>query len=96
MPSSTSSTSTNAANCGARNREGATGVAGLNHLLAPIIIYWNTLKLGDAVFTRRHAGLEILPGRAPGPTSRRLPLAGYRPDPIWTESGGGSAAAINR
>ena len=33
-------------------------VAGLN-LLAAIIIYWNTLKLGDAVFARREAGLEI-------------------------------------
>ena len=28
-------------------------------LLAAIIIYWNTLKLGDAVFARRQAGLEI-------------------------------------
>ena len=33
-------------------------VAGLN-LLAAIIIYWNTLKLGEAVFARREAGLEI-------------------------------------
>ena len=33
-------------------------IAGLN-LLAAIIIYWNTLKLGDAVFARRQAGLEI-------------------------------------
>ena len=33
-------------------------VAGLN-LLAAIIIYWNTLKLGEAVFARRKAGLEI-------------------------------------
>ncbi|MDE0149208.1 MAG: Tn3 family transposase, partial [Rhodospirillaceae bacterium] len=33
-------------------------VAGLN-LLAAIIIYWNTLKLGDAVFARGQAGLEI-------------------------------------
>ena len=32
-------------------------VAGLN-LLAAIIIYWNTLKLGDTVFTRQTAGLE--------------------------------------
>ena len=32
-------------------------VAGLN-LLAAIIIYWNTLKLGDAVFARQKAGLE--------------------------------------
>ncbi len=29
------------------------------NLLAAIIIYWNTLKLGDAVFARRQAGLEI-------------------------------------
>ncbi len=34
------------------------GVAGLN-LRAAIIIYWNTLKLGHAVFARREAGLEI-------------------------------------
>ena len=27
--------------------------------LAAIIIYWNTLKLGDAVFARKQAGLEI-------------------------------------
>ena len=33
-------------------------VAGLN-LLAAIIIYWNTLQLGHAVFARRKAGLEI-------------------------------------
>ena len=33
-------------------------VAGLN-LLAAIIIYWNTLKLGDAVFARSQAGLEV-------------------------------------
>ena len=33
-------------------------VAGLN-LLAAIIIYWNTLKLGEAVFARRKAGLAI-------------------------------------
>ena len=33
-------------------------VAGLN-LLAAIIICWNTLKLGEAVFARRNAGLEI-------------------------------------
>lgn len=33
-------------------------VAGLN-LLAAIIIYWNTLKLGEAVFARGQAGLEI-------------------------------------
>jgi hypothetical protein len=30
-------------------------VAGLN-LLAAIIIYWNTLKLGEAVFARRKVG----------------------------------------
>ena len=35
-------------------------VAGLN-LLAAIIIYWNTLKLGEAVFARREAGLETPP-----------------------------------
>jgi len=35
-------------------------VAGLN-LLAAIIIYWNTLKLGEAVFARRKAGLEMPP-----------------------------------
>ena len=33
-------------------------IAGLN-LLAAIIIYWNTLKLGEAVFARRKAGLTI-------------------------------------
>ena len=33
-------------------------VAGLN-LLAAIIIYWNTLKLGEAVFAKRRAGLEV-------------------------------------
>ena len=33
-------------------------VAGLN-LLAAIIIYWNTLKLGEAVFARGQAGIEI-------------------------------------
>ena len=27
--------------------------------MAAIIIYWNTLKLGDAVFARGQAGLEI-------------------------------------
>ena len=32
-------------------------IAGLN-LLAAIIIYWNTVKLGDAVFARQEAGLE--------------------------------------
>ena len=33
-------------------------VAGLN-LLAAIIIYWNTVKLGEAVFARRKAKLAI-------------------------------------
>ena len=33
-------------------------IAGLN-LLAAIIIYWNTLKLGEAVFAKREAGLEV-------------------------------------
>ena len=33
-------------------------VAGLNQLAA-IIIYWNTVKLGDAVFARKQAGLAI-------------------------------------
>ena len=33
-------------------------VAGLN-LLVAIIVYWNTLKLGDAVFARNQAGLEV-------------------------------------
>ena len=33
-------------------------VAGLN-LLAAIIIYWNTVKLSDAVFAKRKAGLAI-------------------------------------
>ena len=33
-------------------------VAGLN-LLAALIIYWNTMKLGEAVFARRKAGLAI-------------------------------------
>ena len=32
-------------------------VAGLN-LLAAIIIYWNTWKLGEAVFAKQSAGLE--------------------------------------
>ena len=32
-------------------------VTGLN-LLAAIIIYWNTLKLGEAGFARKQAGLE--------------------------------------
>ena len=33
-------------------------LAGLN-LLAAIIIYWNTRKLGEAVFTRKDAGLDV-------------------------------------
>ena len=33
-------------------------LAGLN-LLAAIIIYWNTRKLGEAVFTRKNAGLDV-------------------------------------
>ena len=33
-------------------------IAGLN-LLAAIIIYWNTLKLGEAVFAKREAGREV-------------------------------------
>ena len=33
-------------------------IAGLN-LLAAIIIYWNTLKLGEAVFAKREAGLKV-------------------------------------
>ena len=27
-------------------------------MLAAVIIYWNTLKLGEAVFARQKAGLE--------------------------------------
>ena len=33
-------------------------LAGLN-LLAAIIIYWNTQKLGEAVLTRKNAGLDV-------------------------------------
>ena len=52
------------------NRGGAAlRVAGLN-LLAAIIIYWNTLKLGDAVFARRQARARY-PGPNSWPTSRR-------------------------
>ena len=60
MPSSARSTSTNAANCETEPRKDSTTyrVAGLN-LLAAIIIYWNTLKLGEAVFTRKNAGLDV-------------------------------------
>ena len=52
-------------------------VAGLN-LLAAIIIYWNTLKLGNAVFARGQAGLDCVPGRT-GPgwcRSRSSPGSG--------------------
>ena len=35
-------------------------VAGLN-LLAAIVIYWNTARLGEAVARRRHAGLPVVP-----------------------------------
>ena len=63
-------------------------VAGLN-LLAAIIIYWNTLKLGEAVFaSRAKAGLAI-PAEVPDPRlaarlgahqpDRRIPLARSRP-----------------
>ena len=54
MPSSAPSTSTNAGNCETEPGKGSTTGS-----LAAIIIYWNTLKLGDAVFARRQAGLEI-------------------------------------
>ena len=33
--------------------------APLLNLLAAIIIYWNTRKLGEAVFTRKNAGLDV-------------------------------------
>ena len=33
-------------------------LASLN-FLAAIIIYWNTLKLGEAIFTRKNAGLDV-------------------------------------
>ena len=42
------------ANCGTKPGKGSTTGS-----LAAIIIYWNTLKLGHAVFARREAGLEI-------------------------------------
>ena len=35
-------------------------MAGLN-LLAAIVIYWNTARLGEAVARRRHAGLPVVP-----------------------------------
>ena len=40
-------------------------LAGLN-LLAAIIIYRNTRKLGEAVFTRKNAGLDV-------PSEGRIP-----------------------
>ena len=62
-------------------------LAGLN-LLAAIIIYWNTLKLGKAVLTRKNAGLDV-PAEIPGPRlaarmgthqpDRRIPVARCRP-----------------
>ena len=58
MPSSAPSISTNVPNRD-RTEEGQHyRLAGLN-LLAAIIIYWNTLKLGEAVFTRKNAGLDV-------------------------------------
>ena len=39
-------------------------MAGLN-LLAAIVIYWNTARLGEAVARRRHAGLPVVPGFLP-------------------------------
>ena len=61
-------------------------VADLN-LMAAIIIYWNTLKLGEAGL-RQEAGRPREPGRIPGPhlaswmgthqLDRRIPLAGCR------------------
>ena len=69
-PSSAPSTSTNAANCGTEPARGSTNrVAGLQPL-ATIIIYWNTLKLGDATFARRQAGL----GGRSGASSASSPL----------------------
>ena len=65
MPSSAPSTSTNAANCGTEPGEGQHyRVAGLN-LLAAIIIYWNTLKLGDAVFATDARPCALSAGRGP-------------------------------
>ena len=70
MASVPPSTSTNAANCGTEPGEGQHyRVAGLN-LLAAIIIYWNTLKLGDAVFARRQAGLYLVPQTTRAPRTR--------------------------
>ena len=60
-------------------------VAGLN-LLAAIIIYWNTLKLGEAVFIRKNAGLDVpaeflaLAARmGTHQPDRRIPVARCRP-----------------
>ena len=45
-------------------------IAGLNrNLLAAIVIYWNTLKLGEAVLAREQAGIDP-PPRSCSPTSR--------------------------
>ncbi len=46
-------------------RGGTTGSPGLN-LMAAIIIYWNTLKLGDAVFAKKQAGREAAVDNGPG------------------------------
>ena len=43
-------------------------IAGLN-LLAAIVIYWNTLKLGETVLAREQAGIDT-PPRSCSPTSR--------------------------
>ena len=42
-------------------------IAGLN-LLAAIVIYWNTLKLSEAVLAREQAGIDT--PRSCSPTSR--------------------------
>ena len=39
-------------------------MAGLN-LLAAIVIYWNTARLGEAVAKRRHAGVPVAPELLP-------------------------------
>ena len=56
-------------------------VAGLN-LLAAIIIYWNRLKLGEAVFARRQAGLEI-PARFEQTAERYAEPGMDQRRPIW-------------
>ena len=57
MPSSAPSTSTNAANCATEpGKASTTGSPALT--CWAIIIYWNTLKLGEAGFARKQAGLE--------------------------------------